>query len=139
MQAESLVKIMETVESQMLESTLRDDLSISEIISLYIIDRMHEPTIVEFANRIHISQSNATYLIRKLIDKGCLVKQQHPTDKREYHLVTTEKFSQSIDYIHALVPRLEEDVIPNLDTDDKTEVSDMLLHLENLNQKPAES
>lgn len=140
MQAESLALLLEAVESQMLESTIQDDLSISEIVSLYMIDRLQEPTIVEFANRIRISQSNATYIIRKLINKGYLVKKQQSHDKREYHLITTEKFSGHIDYVNSMIPHIVEDVLPQIKSQDQCEMEHMLTRLtdiQDLNKKPA--
>lgn len=137
MKAENFVMILEAVESQMLESTIREDLTVNEIISLYIIDRLHQPTIVEFAKRVHISQSNATYIIRKLIEKGYLTKLQHPEDKREYRLYTTEKFHRAIDYSQDMVPRLEEDVLPHLNGEDRKEFDFILKNLENMYEKPA--
>ena len=41
---------------------------------------------------MNISQSNATYKVNSLIKKGYLVRQNSTTDRREYHLVLSDKY-----------------------------------------------
>ena len=53
------------------------------------------PTINEFSSFVGISPSNAAYKINNLIQKGYVRKERSPADKREYHLVVTQKY---IDY-----------------------------------------
>jgi DNA-binding MarR family transcriptional regulator len=67
-------------------------LSAMEACSLEIIDLLDAPTIGEFADFLNISQSNATYKVNSLMRKGYLVRQNSETDRREYHLVLSEKY-----------------------------------------------
>ena len=67
-------------------------LSAMEACSLEIIDLLAAPTIGEFADFLNISQSNATYKVNSLMRKGYLVRQDSETDRREYHLVLSEKY-----------------------------------------------
>jgi len=67
-------------------------LSAMEACSLEIIDLLAVPTIGEFADFLNISQSNATYKVNSLMRKGYLVRQNSETDRREYHLVLSEKY-----------------------------------------------
>ena len=67
-------------------------LSAMEACSLDIIDLLAAPTIGEFADFLNISQSNATYKVNSLMRKGYLVRQNSETDRREYHLVLSEKY-----------------------------------------------
>ena len=67
-------------------------LSAMEAFSLEIIDLLGAPTIGEFADFLNISQSNATYKVNSLMKKGYLVRQNSETDRREYHLILSEKF-----------------------------------------------
>ena len=67
-------------------------LSAMEVCSLEIIDLLAAPTIGEFADFLNISQSNATYKVNSLMRKGYLVRQNSETDRREYHLVLSEKY-----------------------------------------------
>ena len=67
-------------------------LSAMESCSLEIIDLLAAPTIGEFADFLNISQSNATYKVNSLMRKGYLVRQNSETDRREYHLVLSEKY-----------------------------------------------
>ncbi len=69
-------------------------LSAMEAFSLEIIEMLHAPTIGQFADFLNISQSNATYKVNSLIRKGYLVRQNSETDRREYHLILSEKFYQ---------------------------------------------
>ena len=67
-------------------------LSAMEAFSIEVIHALHEPTIGEFAGFLNISQSNATYKVNNLIKKGYLIKQNSETDRREYHLVLSDKY-----------------------------------------------
>ena len=67
-------------------------LSAMEAFSLEVIKMLDEPTVGQFADFLNISQSNATYKVNDLIKKGYLVRQNSTTDRREYHLILSEKF-----------------------------------------------
>ena len=67
-------------------------LSAMEGFSLEVIKMLDQPTVGEFADFLNISQSNATYKVNSLIRKGYLERQNSQTDRREYHLVLSEKF-----------------------------------------------
>ena len=67
-------------------------LSAMEGFSLEIIRALGEPTVGQFADFLNISQSNATYKVNNLIRKGYLVRQNSEVDRREYHLVLSEKY-----------------------------------------------
>ena len=71
-------------------------LSAMEAFSLEIIDMLRAPTIGQFADFLNISQSNATYKVNSLIRKGYLVRQNSATDRREYHLVLSDKYRNYI-------------------------------------------
>ncbi len=67
-------------------------LSAMEAISLEVIAMLDQPTIGEFAEFLNISQSNATYKVNSLIKKGYLERENSSTDRREYHLILSEKY-----------------------------------------------
>ena len=67
-------------------------LSAMEAFSLEVIKMLHEPTVGQFADFLNISQSNATYKVNNLIRKGYLERQNSYVDRREYHLVLSDKF-----------------------------------------------
>ncbi len=71
-------------------------LTAMEAFSLEIIDLLHNPTIGQFADFLNISQSNATYKVNSLMRKGYLVRQNSETDRREYHLILSDKFYKYI-------------------------------------------
>ncbi len=68
------------------------ELNMQEAFSLDVIYMLGNPTILEFANYMEISQPNATYKINQMIQKGFLTKQLCDDDKRSYRLKVTEKF-----------------------------------------------
>ncbi len=67
-------------------------LSAMEAFSLEVIHMLGEPTVGRFAEFLNISQSNATYKVNNLIKKGYLVRQNSTVDRREYHLILSEKY-----------------------------------------------
>jgi len=83
-----------------------------EAFSIEIIHALNEPTIGRFAEFLNISQSNATYKVNNLIKKGYLKKQNSDTDRREYHLVLSEKYYNYTDimrsYVKTVLGRMEE-------------------------------
>lgn len=87
-------------------------LSAMEAFSIEVIHALHEPTIGQFADFLNISQSNATYKVNNLIKKGYLQKQNSEIDRREYHLVLTEKYYGYTDimrsYVQTVVGRMDE-------------------------------
>lgn len=67
-------------------------LSAMEAFSLEVIKMLNCPTVSQFADFLNISQSNATYKVNNLIKKGYLERQNSSSDRREYHLVLSEKY-----------------------------------------------
>ena len=67
-------------------------LSAMEAFSLEVIKMLDCPTIGQFADFLNISQSNATYKVNSLIRKGYLERENSQSDRREYHLVLSEKY-----------------------------------------------
>lgn len=99
-------------------------LSAMEAFSLEIIDLLDAPTIGEFGDFLNISQSNATYKVNSLIRKGYLVRQNSETDRREYHLILSDKFynymSLLTSYEDTVMKRVQEHFSPeDLDTLDR--------------------
>lgn len=70
---------------------MESGLTASEIVTLYVIDMLETPTIKNYADYVGISQSNATYRIGALVEKGYLDKVPSQKDRRESHLFTTWK------------------------------------------------
>lgn len=87
-------------------------LSAMEAFSIEVIHALNEPTIGRFAEFLNISQSNATYKVNSLIKKGYLKKQNSHTDRREYHLVLSDKYYNYNDlmlsYVKTVIGRVEE-------------------------------
>ena len=91
-------------------------LSAMEAFSIEVIHALDEPTVGQFAEFLNISQSNATYKVNNLIKKGYLKKQNSSTDRREYHLVLSEKYYGYTDimrgYVKTVMDRIEASFTP---------------------------
>ena len=76
---------------------------------IYALDR---PTVAEFAKVADISSPNAAYKVSSLMKKGYLKKVRSEYDRREYHLVVTEKYLNyyniSYNYMNEVMKRMEE-------------------------------
>ena len=87
-------------------------LTAMEVFSLEVINQLGRPTIGKFAEFLNISQSNATYKVASLINKGYLRKERSGPDKREYYLVLSEKYYGYIgmmrDYVSTVMERMRE-------------------------------
>lgn len=91
-------------------------LTAMEAFAVEIIHQMNGPTISQFADFLGISQSNATYKVNSLIKKGYIVRQNSQIDRREYHLVLSEKFLNYVglfnNYEHTVMQRISERFSP---------------------------
>lgn len=78
---------------------------------------LDEPNVNEFATFLNISAPNATYKVNHLVQKGYLTKVQSQTDKREYHLVPTQKYHDyyniSNNYVAKVMGRVRERFAPD--------------------------
>ena len=87
-------------------------LSAMEAFSLEVINMLDKPTVGQFAEFLNISQSNATYKVNNLIKKGYLERENSRTDRREYHLILSEKFFRYAgllsNYEHIVMERIKE-------------------------------
>lgn len=87
-------------------------LSAMEAFALQVIHMLDKPTVSEFADFLNISQSNATYKVNSLIKKGYIERENSQTDRREYHLVLSEKyynyFGLFTNYTDTVMRRIEE-------------------------------
>ena len=91
-------------------------LSAMEAFSLEVIAMLDRPTVGQFAEFLNISQSNATYKVNSLMKKGYLERHNSQTDRREYHLVLSEKFYNYMgllsNYEHTVMQRIEKRIPP---------------------------
>lgn len=91
-------------------------LTAMEAFSLEVIKMLHQPTIGQFADFLNISQSNATYKVNSLIKKGYLERQNSQSDRREYHLVLSDKYHSYMDFLnnyeHTVMERIKERFSP---------------------------
>ena len=90
----------------------KDALTVQEGISMEIITALGEPTINEFLSFAHLSASNGAYRVRQLEQGGYIVRRQDPKDRREYHLLATEKYAKEYgaitDYMRIVGSRVRE-------------------------------
>ena len=87
-------------------------LSAMECFSLEVINMLGQPTVGQFADFLNISQSNATYKVNSLIKKGYIERLNSQVDRREYHLVLSEKFLNYVglfnNYERTVMQRIEQ-------------------------------
>lgn len=82
-----------------------------ETFCMEIIVALGKPTINEFSSFVQISPPNAAYKVNSLIQKGYILKEQSPTDRREYHLAVTQKYidyyNHSYRYLDTVMDRIK--------------------------------
>lgn len=83
-----------------------------ETFCMEIIMALGRPTVNEFSSFVGISPPNAAYKINNLVQKGYVRREQSETDKREFHLVVTQKYVDyyniSYGYLGTVMKRIEE-------------------------------
>lgn len=101
-------------------------LSAMEAFSLEVIKMLDNPTVGQFADFLNISQSNATYKVNNLIKKGYLVRQNSQTDRREYHLILSEKFYRYAELLTSYEIKVMERMKERFGQEDLEKLDEML-------------
>ncbi|MBR7113402.1 MAG: MarR family transcriptional regulator [Firmicutes bacterium] len=100
-----LTRLLELVQLDFLHkvfSQVREregSLSAMEVFSLVVIQSLDCPTIGQFARFIGVSQSNATYKVNSLIDKGYLLRLPSEDDRRECRIAPSGKYIGYISHL----------------------------------------
>lgn len=101
-------------------------LSAMEAFSLEVIGILGEPTVGQFAEFLNISQSNATYKVNSLIKKGYIERLNSSTDRREYHLVLSDKYYQYFNLMNNYQLDVVERIEKRFSAEDVEKFNDML-------------
>ena len=101
-------------------------LSAMEAFSLEVIQMLGTPTVGQFADFLNISQSNATYKVNNLIKKGYIERQNSQLDRREYHLVLSEKYYRYIGLLSSYENTVTERMVSRFSPEDIAKFDDML-------------
>ena len=101
-------------------------LSAMEAFSLEVIQMLGTPTVGQFADFLNISQSNATYKVNNLIKKGYIERQNSQLDRREYHLVLSEKYYRYIGLLSSYENTVTERMVKRFSQEDIAKFDEML-------------
>ena len=87
-------------------------LTIFEVFCMEGILALEQPTIAQFGRLMNLSTPNAAYKVNNLVKKGYVERVQSKTDKREYHLLPTQKYldeyNVSYSYLDTVIARARE-------------------------------
>ena len=101
-------------------------LSAMEAFSLEVIQMLNTPTVGQFADFLNISPSNATYKGNSLIKKGYLERQNSQLDRREYHLILSEKYYNYIGLLSSYESTVTQRMIDRFPPEDIAKFDEML-------------
>ena len=101
-------------------------LSATESYCVELIHLMKRPTVSDFANYLGISVPNANYKINSLVSKGYVVRQTSATDRREHHLVVTDKFLNYYGLKDRVISELLQSIRSDFSENEVENFSDML-------------
>lgn len=97
-----------------------------ETFCMEIIQALDKPTVNEFATFVQISPPNAAYKVNSLIQKGYLEKVRSDTDRREYHLVVTQKYEDYYNISYGYLTEVMERIKQRFGEDDVRRLEEML-------------
>ena len=106
--------------------TREASLTTVETFCMEIIMALDAPTVNEFSSFLGISAPNAAYKINNLIQKGYVRKEQSESDKREYHLVVTQKYIDYYNISYRYVSKVVERVKERFPPEDVVKMEEML-------------
>ena len=101
-------------------------LSAMEAFSLEVIEMLNQPTVGQFAEFLNISQSNATYKVNNLIKKGYLERENSQVDRREYHLILSEKYYGYMDLLTSYELKVVQRMKERFSPEDADKLDEML-------------
>ena len=97
-----------------------------ETFCMEIIMALGEPTVNEFSSFVGISAPNAAYKINNLIQKGYVRKEQSETNKREYHLVVTQKYIDYYNISYGYLSTVMDRIKARFPAEDVAKIEEML-------------
>ena len=97
-----------------------------ETFCMETIAALGEPTVNEFSSFVGISPPNAAYKINNLIQKGYIRKEQSETDKREYHLVVTQKYIDYYNISYGYLSTVMDRIKARFPAEDVAKIEEML-------------
>ena len=97
-----------------------------ETFCMEIIMALGKPTVNEFSSFVGISAPNAAYKINNLIQKGYVRKEQSETDKREYHLVVTQKYIDYYNISYGYLSTVMDRIKARFPAEDVAKIEEML-------------
>ena len=97
-----------------------------ETFCMEIIMALGKPTVNEFSSFVGISAPNAAYKINNLIQKGYVRKEQSETDKREYHLVVTQKYTDYYNIRYGYLSTVMDRIKARFPAEDVAKIEEML-------------
>ena len=97
-----------------------------ETFCMEIIMALGKPTVNEFSSFVGISAPNAAYKINNLIQKGYVRKEQSKTDKREYHLVVTQKYIDYYNISYGYLSTVMDRIKARFPAEDVAKIEEML-------------
>ena len=97
-----------------------------ETFCMEIIMALDAPTVNEFSSFLGISAPNAAYKINNLIQKGYVRKEQSESDKREYHLVVTQKYIDYYNISYRYVSKVVDRIKARFPAEDVAKIEEML-------------
>ena len=97
-----------------------------ETFCMEIIMALGKPTVNEFSSFVGISAPNAAYKINNLIQKGYVRKEQAETDKREYHLVVTQKYIDYYNISYGYLSTVMDRIKARFPAEDVAKIEEML-------------
>ena len=97
-----------------------------ETFCMEIIMALGKPTVNEFSSFVGISAPNAAYKINNLIQKGYIRKEQSETDKREYHLVVTQKYIDYYNISYGYLSTVMDRIKARFPAEDVAKIEEML-------------
>ena len=97
-----------------------------ETFCMEIIMALGKPTVNEFSSFVGISAPNAAYKINNLIQKGYVRKEQSETDRREYHLVVTQKYIEYYNISYGYLSTVMDRIKARFPAEDVAKIEEML-------------
>lgn len=85
-----LLSAIQQIERNVSISLMYSGLRVSQLRLLSLLDQVEDATVTGLSRELGITRASASVMVNELVRKGALVIEEHPSDRRSFHVRLTE-------------------------------------------------
>lgn len=123
------LKASKSVYDLIVEDIKRHELSVENFMILEFLYNKGPHTIQRISKQLSIPSGSITYVVNRLEKKGCVEREQSPTDRRSSNVVLTETGQDLFKEIFPKHVEFLSEILSTLDNEEKIQLTELLKKL----------